>query len=119
MEIKYVDGGLANNFGTYLEINKNLKKYPKLLNHLLIHELDHTDKTFTMEDIYLDLTASHNINQFDLMLFMVKHPKSFSQLLPFYYSKSKGWVYDINTCIIYGTFISLVSLGIFIGVTLL
>lgn len=115
MEIKYVNGGIANNFGTYLEINKHLKKYPKLLNPLLRHELDHTDKTFTIEDIYLDLTASHNINQFDLMWFMIKHPRSFSQLLPLYYSKSRGWVYDINLCLTYVTFISFISLGIFIG----
>jgi len=119
MEIRYVDGGLANNFGNYLEINKHLKKYPSLLNPILIHELDHTDETFTIQDLYLDLSASYNINQFELIKFMVKHPRSFSQLLPVYYSKTKGWVYDINLSLSYITFISFISVAILMGVYLI
>ena len=119
MKIKYVKYGLANNFGDVIEVNENLRKYPELLKPILIHELNHTDKVFTLQDLTLDLTATHNINQRKLMKFMIKHPKSLTQLLPVYFSKNHGLVYDINLILSYVMYISLIVVGIILGVILL
>lgn len=119
MEVKYVKGGLANNFGNVIEINENLRKYPELLQPILKHELSHTDKAFSMEDLMLDITATHNLDQRKLMKFMIKHPRSFTQLLPIYYSKDRGFVYDLNLSLSYVMYLTLVLLGIAMGVVIL
>ena len=119
MKIKYVDYGLANNFGDVIEINKNLINYPELLQPILTHELNHTDKLFTLRDLALDITSTHNLSQRKLIKFMIKHPKSFTQLLPIYFSKSHGLVYDINLILSYVMYISLIIVGIILGVILL
>ncbi len=117
--IVYVKGGLANNFGNVIEVNENLRHYPELLKPILAHELSHTNKAFSREDLMLDLTATHDIDQSKLIKFMMKHPRSFTQLLPIYFSKTRGLVYDINAILAYVMYISLVFLGIGIGVMVL
>ena len=110
--IEYVDWGLANNFGNIIELNRNLVNYPELFNPILRHELEHTDKFFTWHDLKHDLSSSYKVNQFQLIKFMLKHPKSFTQLLPVYWQYSKKRiVYDINLLIIYATFASTIILA--------
>ena len=96
MEIRYVDYGVANNFGDYIEMNKNLKQYPKLYKPILAHELKHSKGGLTMEDVRNDFLQKSNVNSWSLFKFMFTHPKSLTQVLPFYYTRSKGFVYDIN-----------------------
>ena len=55
----------------------------------------------------------------DLFKFMVKHPKSFTQLLPFYWSKEKGIVYDINLMIMYFFMIGIIFLTFYFGLRFL
>ena len=98
-KIIYVDYGIANNFGEFIEVNKNLKKYPHLLHPILKHELSHTNKFFTLHDLKIDLVQ--NVNSWDMLKFMIKHPRSFSQLLPIYFDKKKGFIYDVNLILIY------------------
>jgi hypothetical protein len=100
IKISYVSSGLGNNFGDEIELNENLKKYPEIHDAILEHELSHTNKAFTLKDLKLDLCES-KINSFDIIKFMIKYPKSFSQLFPFYYSKKHGFVYDLNLILIY------------------
>jgi hypothetical protein len=100
LKIEYVKTGIGNNFGEVIELNENLKKYPDLHDSILKHELKHTDKGFTWYDLKHDITES-NVDSLDLLKFMIKHPRSFSQLLPIYFSKKHGFVYDINLIIIY------------------
>lgn len=108
MEIRYVPHAIANNFGSYIELNENLKKYPDLHDALLKHELSHThSQGFTKEDLIIDLTETGVKNK-DLIRFMLKHPKSFLQLVPLY-KKSGVWIYDINLLIIW-------SLGLIGGI---
>lgn len=113
MKISYIDSGLGNNFGDEIELNKNLLKpeYKQIHDAVLKHELEHTNNLFTLHDLKLDLSSS-KINSFDVIKFMWKHPRSFSQLLPIYYTKKHGFVYDINLIIIYSfglIFFSLIS----------
>ena len=115
MKISYVDSGLGNNFGNEIELNKYLLNYPELHKIILNHELEHTDKAFTLKDLALDLGES-KINRLDLFKFMIKHPKSFYQLLPIYWSKKHGFVYDINLILIYSFMALLLSITINLAV---
>jgi hypothetical protein len=119
LEIIEVDCGIANNFGTHIEINKNLKKYPKLYNAILDHEVEHTDKLFSAKDFKLDLLSSSNINNIDLLWFIKKHPKAIIQFMPLWYSKRNGIYYDINMIIAYTAFSIPIIGGIILGIKFL
>jgi hypothetical protein len=115
VKINYVSHSIANNFGEVIEINKHLLKYPELHKTILEHELGHTDVAgFTKHDFKHDVQEI-NVDQFQLLKFMVLHPKSFMQFLPFYYSKTWGFIYDINRIVIYSIVIMLIVAGIVIG----
>ena len=101
MKIKYVEWGLANNFGTHIELHKDLKKFPRLHYAILQHELAHTKKTFTWHDFFLDFFPNPRMDYSELRKFMLKRPKTWIQLLPIYYQKGKGIVWDLNMIIIY------------------
>lgn len=115
MKITYVDHGIGNNFGDEIELNKDLLKYPELHEVVLNHELSHTDKLFSLKDLSIDLTEN-NIDLLSMLKFMIKHPKSFTQILPFYYTKKHGFVYDINLIIIYLFMIFFISVTILVSV---
>ena len=111
-----VDSALANRFKDRIEINRHLKKYPKLYDAILEHELEHTDNTFSKKDLILDLTGT-KINYWDLLKFMVTHPRSFKQLSPIITSKRDGVtkiIYDINQIIIYLILLVVVGVGLYI-----
>jgi hypothetical protein len=110
MEIRYVSYALANNFGDYIEINENLKRYPELHDEILKHELSHTDKKgFSKEDFLLDLAPSR-VNYWKLFKFMCMYPRTFYQFLPFYYQKNKNtFFYDINLIIAWIVVIGLLT----------
>ena len=108
MEIREVDFGIANNFGDYIELNKNLRNYPKLRRQILDHEFGHTKrKGFTKEDLIHDLSEV-KVSNFELLKFMVHNPKSFYQLLPFYYKQGRIY-YDINLIIIWMVILGIIS----------
>lgn len=120
LDIVYVDWGIANNFGEVIEINRNLANYPNLFNPILRHELEHSDKFFTWHDLRHDINSSHTVNQFELLKFMIKHPKSLTQFLPFYWQRSsKKIVYDVNLLIIYSTFIFTIILASILSIRFL
>ena len=100
MKIEYVSHSLGNNFGDTIELNENLKDYPNLHDSILKHELEHSSKLFTISDLKLDI-IENRVNSLELLKFMLKHPKSFIQIIPFYWTKKHGFVYDINLMIIY------------------
>jgi hypothetical protein len=100
MEIRYVNHSIANNFGEYIEVNENLKQFPELHRAILAHELEHTNtKGFTKKDLLLDLQRP-TVSYKELLIFMIRNPRSFKQLLPFYKS-GDNIIYDINMIIVY------------------
>jgi len=113
MKIIYTSWGLANRFPTHIELNENLKKYPKLQREILRHERRHTDKMFSLEDLKMDLSSS-NIKTSSIILFMLRHPKSLTQILPFYWTYKKGFVYDLSLILAY-----IVLMGILFGTVFL
>lgn len=110
-----VSHGLANRFAGHIEINKNLRKYPNLRSSILEHEHSHTDKKVSMEDFKLDFMMPQVIHYKQLFGFMIKHPKSFTQLLPLYWTKSKGLVYDFNMMVMYLTMTIVFGSTIYFG----
>ena len=54
-----------------------------------------------MEDFKLDFMMPLALHYKELFKFMFKHPKSFTQVLPFYWTKKKKLVYDINLMVMY------------------
>lgn len=104
LKIIEVNSGIANNFGTHIEINKNLKKYPELYKKVLGHELEHTDKLFSYQDFKIDLLSSSEIDNMELLQFIKNHPKAITQFMPLWYSKTNGFYYDINMMIAYVIF---------------
>ena len=101
MKVTFVNHGLANRFENCIEINKHLKKYPQLLKTILEHEYSHTDKSISKQDFKLDMMMPQALHYKQLFKFMIKHPKSFTQLLPFYYTRKRGFVYDVNMILMY------------------
>jgi len=107
MKVIEVNHSIANRFNGYIEINKNLRKYPKLLEPILRHELEHTDKAWSLKDFKVDFLFNNEVNQLDLIKFMVRHPSSFVQLSPILYSKKKGFIFDINLLLMYAVILTL------------
>ena len=115
LPIVEVDHGIANNFGTHIEINKHLRKYPHLLKPILEHEHSHTDKKVSFEDFKIDFLLPQAIHYGQLFKFMMKHPKSFTQLLPLYYIQKKGWIFDFNLMVMYLIMSSVFGSTIYFG----
>lgn len=115
--IIYVKHGIANRFDSHIELNENLKKYPKLHDSILRHELSHTDeKKFNKKDLIVDLGESAVDNR-ELIKFMFKHPKTFIQILPFYKINGKI-VYDLNMMFIWGILSASIAISIVLALVL-
>lgn len=111
VKIKLVDWGVANRFGDVIEIHKDLIKFPSLFSPILEHELSHTnEKGYKFDDFKADFFPQQNIKRRELWKFMLKRPKTWIQILPFYYQPSKGFVYDVSKIILWLILIS--ALGI-------
>lgn len=102
VKIKFVEWGIAARFGDVIELNKDLINYPELLAPIMQHELRHTnEEKFTFQDFKVDFMEKININRYKFYTFMLKHPKTWINILPFYYQPSKGLVYDLNKMLVY------------------
>lgn len=107
MEIRYVNHSIGNNFGSFIELNENLKKYPKLHDAILAHELDHTDiEGFNKKDFLLDI-SENRVSTWDIFKFMVNHPKAFMQFSPVT-RRDNTVYYDTNAIV---TFLGALVIG--------
>ena len=79
MKIEYVTWGLAATFKDRIELNENLKQYPRLHNKILQHELKHLPGRYTIKDLKHDYTEKLDL---EILKFMFRHPKTFIQFLP-------------------------------------
>ena len=114
MEIIEVEWGLANRFKDEIEVNKHLKKHPKLYYPIMKHEFAHDDSLFSWKEFKHDLITDNKLNQWDLLKFMIHHPKTFTQLIPIYYSKKRGFVIDLNLSLTYFVMLSLIGISGFV-----
>lgn len=104
LKIVYRNYGIADRFPNgIIEMNKHLDDYPNLKKSLLLHEASHTNKKeFNRKDFMHDLTSINQFSTFDMMRFMVRHPLSMVQVLPIYWTKTGGWVWDEVASIYWG-----------------
>jgi hypothetical protein len=97
MKVKYVKWGLANFYEDGIELNENLKKYPKLHNYILLHEKGHKEgfdisHEFKFKFRFIPL----------MILFCLRYPRTLIDLSPV--TLNKGRIcYDINKTILYIT----------------
>jgi len=108
VEIREVEWGLAYHYGDHIEVNKNLKDYPELYEFIMEHEMKHSEvKGFNTNDLLWDVEESFkwiNLKKtFQVWGFMLKYPKSLTQLIPFGF-KDKKLVIDFNRIVVYGLF---------------
>lgn len=117
--IEYVENSIGNNFGDHIELNKALlePKYKNLHDAILNHELGHTKSKYSNKDFIHDLNE-HKVKNSDLINFLIHNPKSWTQFLPFYFSKKHGFVIDYSLCIVYVISISVISLAVFFALRL-
>lgn len=102
VSIKYNDWGLANWYEDHIELNKNLKKYPRLHNYILIHEKNHKNNFDITNDLKINLKYD-----FLIMLFCLRYPKTLIDLSPISY-RNKKIFYDSNKIILYFILFSLI-----------
>ena len=114
MKIIEVDNGIANYFydnkNSWIEINKNLKYYPDLYNHVLLHELQHSKSKNKHIDFMIEFKDLFNLkHNFNLIKFHFKHPKSFTQFLPIV--KSHKGEYAKDNFLLLSYFIFFIGIG--------
>ena len=104
VEIIYTRWNLANRFGDVIELNEALKENSKMRTSILEHELAHKKTNTFKQDLAHDLRPIGKVSQWEILLFMIRHPRTLTQIFPFYYSPSKKeFIYDLNMLLIYGT----------------
>ena len=84
IKIKWVNYGTASVIdGETIEVNRGLRKYPKLLKRILAHEVTHLNSTKKI-DLKEELQSMYCPDNFrDLISFMVYNPSALRDLLPF------------------------------------
>lgn len=113
VEISYVKWGLANRFDDGIEMNEALKKDRRLHDAILDHELGHKKKNTFKQDLVHDLTPINRLDQRDLLVFMIKNPRTLTQLLPIYWSpKRRRIIYDLNMILIYGILFTAIAITV-------
>lgn len=87
--------------GRYIELNKNLKKYPKLHKKVLLHEIEHYNSKNVWEDFKIDLRNIFDFKLFpQLELFALKH-KCYGSFIPFGKDKKGEWWVNQFTLLIH------------------
>lgn len=94
-KIKEINYGLGytvcnGNKPLYIELNKNLKKYPKLRKKVLKHELLHWGAGGWLDNLKIDFFDIFNTkDQREYFMFQMKHPKAFLSNSPVLIDKGK------------------------------
>ncbi len=117
LKIVYRNYGIADRFPDgIIELNKHLKKYPNLHKSLIQHEARHTNNhKINKKDFLHDLNTPNQINTWEMMKFMVRHPLSLIQFVPFYWTKKRGYIVDYNLVIIWICISVVVFIGLLLG----
>ncbi len=117
LKIVYRNYGIADRFPNgIIELNKHLKKYPNLHKSLIQHEARHSNnERFNRKDLVHDIGTPNQINTWEMMKFMVRHPFSFMQFVPVYWTKKRGIIIDYNLILIWSGVCIIVFLGLLIG----
>lgn len=114
--INYVKWGLANRFDDCIEMSESLKSNPRLHNAILDHELGHKKTNTFKRDFMHDLTPLSKVSQREVVVFMLTHPRTLTQVFPFYWSsRRKQFIYDLNMVIVYTVVFGIIGFGLYFG----
>ena len=117
VKVKFIDYGIGyccdNGSERYIEINRNLRNYPKLYRSVLNHELKHFNSSNKHLDFWTDFKEIFSFGGWDMLKFQLSHPKSLLSLSPFLHDK-KGWSANWFMVIFNSLIISLVIGGFLI-----
>jgi len=77
-KIEEIDIGIGFYSGKWsvIFLNKNLKKYPKLYNKVLKHELKHSKTSGFFRQTWVDIKDIKNIFYLDWLIFLIRHPRA-------------------------------------------
>ena len=103
--VVYVNNGLANFYPDRIEVSRDLKKKPHLLQYVLDHEKGHKDS--------FDLWHEFSFSGYKLIPFMLTHPRTWIDVSPIQYKKGELTI-DTNLLMMYGLVIGLISLAFYI-----
>lgn len=104
LKVEFVNYGIASRIGDTILMNINMPQYDDYCKKVLDHEIRHT-ADITKKNFMMDMFEGSIV---DNLLFCSKHPKAFSQFIPF--GRYKGnWFIDINQIIVY--FVGLLIIG--------
>lgn len=109
--IIFVDYGLANNYGKYIEVNRDLLKEPELYEFILAHELEHAKGSASFLDVIHDMNLKNIKMILKMLKFVLTNPKTWIDILPIQIRKDK-LIYDKPMLFLYTILFSL--LGIFV-----
>jgi len=107
MDVISTDWGIAYRYGNTIEINPILKKYPKIYEKVLEHEIGHTSNKPI--DFMHDL-KNKSIGFLDSMKLLIKHPKmAIQSMMPIWYHKGE---WNCNAFLILSySFILIINIG--------
>lgn len=101
-KVIYVDWGVANRFedGT-IELHKDLQlpEYYFLKEQILCHERAHDHSKGFWHNVKVDMFGF--VGSKGLLEFMSTRPKTWVQILPLYWTKARGFIFDLNIMISY------------------
>lgn len=106
MEIRYIDYGFAYSFGNTIELNRKLKKTPKLMAMLIQHEIEHIKAKSLLQDIIIDLKDILDFKKHRLLReFVKKHDKNagLQSIKPFWFVNG-SLNYNLPLICIYSAF---------------
>lgn len=98
--IKFVNSGVANRFddGEFevIEMNKRIRDEPELFYEILMHEVEHQEGEFGLDDLLHDMKSKTP----GLFKFMRKNPSTWIQVLPIYWHRNRSeLVYDWSSIV--------------------
>ena len=118
--IKNIDYGIGfcvqDNDKRYIELNRNLKKHPKLRKQVLAHEMLHFNSPNNHLDFMMDFKDLFNIRKnWDLFKFGLKYPRTHIASLPFMYDRQeRKWCANWFMVVFNAVLISLIIGGIYL-----
>ena len=94
IKLKQINHGIAfyiiDGDDSWIEVNKNLFDDSKLLNEVIDHEIEHSKATTWPQQYWIDFKDSWNLpKQFRLTLWQLKHPESFTNMLPILFKRKR------------------------------
>lgn len=113
-EVNYGIGALLfNKKVRYIQINKNLKKYPKLYEYIITHELEHAEQKGLI-DFKTDLKDTFNYRlAWQLIKFMFRHPRALSIFCPILVTRD-CIMFDWFKILLYSIILILIGIGMVI-----